>query len=212
MSAMRPKPANQYEIGEYLVAEGLLTRKQLDTVFSVQKSTGGSLATLVVKLGFLDEATLTSFIAKALGVEEIDVKSLVIPEMLVQRLPREVLRRHQVLPIGIRAGSLQLATSDPTDYHAIEEVQFLTDMPVQICLASRSAITEVIEQVLVQAETKHRDLSRFLAGEAGTGGTQPFGDLLPQDLERALVPLLVEKGVIAVEELVQKARELRGPS
>lgn len=206
---MKSKPGNQYEIGEYLVQEGLLTRKQLDAVFSMQKSTGGSLAALVVKLGFVEEETLTSFVAKALGVEAVDVQNLVIPDVLVRKIAREVLTRHEVIPVGMRGGALLLATSDPTDYSAIEEVQFLTDMPVEICLASRSGIREAIEDFYGQEDARRQKLRTFMRGGDEQESEHLYGDVLPVDLQRALIPLLVEKGIISIDEIVAKARELK---
>ena len=206
---MKLKPGNQYEIGQYLVSEGLLTHKQLDTVFSMQKATGGSLAALVVKLGFAEEERLTNFIARALGVEAVDIHSLVIADVLVRKIPREVLKRHQVLPVGIRGGALQLATSDPTDYAAIEEVQFLTDMPVEICLAARSGIQEGLEEFFRSEDARNEKLRAFLAG-GETKSDDAYGGLSPEDVHRALVPLLVEKGIISIGELLAKAQEMRG--
>jgi type IV pilus assembly protein PilB len=206
------KAINQYQIGEYLVSEGLLSRRQLDTVFSMQKSTGGSLAAIVVKMGFVEEEQLTNRIAKLLGVEYVDIPSLVIPDTLVRKIPREVLNRHQVMPVGIRGGALKLATSDPTDYAAVEEVQFLTDMPVEICLGSRTAIQDALGEFFAEEDKRLAELRTFLKSEDQTdsGVEQPdsYKGISPVDMRRALIPLLIEKGLISQEELLAKAREL----
>ena len=206
---MKGKPANQYEIGEFLVKEGLLTRKQLDEVFSMQKSTGGSLAALAVKLGFVDEETVTGVIAKALGVEAVDIASLVIPEVLVRKIPREVIKRHEVLPVGMRGGALLMATSDPTDYSAIEEIQFLTDLPVEICLASRTGIRAALDDFYRSEDARQEDLRSFITSGDIPRSQDLYGGISPEDLQMALIPLLVEKGILSLDELVARAREIK---
>jgi type IV pilus assembly protein PilB len=204
------KAINQYQIGEYLVSEGLLSRQQLDTVFSMQKSTGGSLAAIVVKMGFLAEDVLTNRIAQLLGVEYVDLSTLVIPDLLVRRIPREVLNRHQVIPVGMNGAALQLATGDPTDYAAMEEIEFLTDSPVEICLASRTAIQETLEDFFREEDRRAEELRSFLKseGKPESQSAAEYKGISPGDLRKALVPLLIDKGIISQQELIEKAREL----
>lgn len=203
---------NQNELGQLLVAEGLVTPEQLESALQLQRSTGGSLGAILVKLGFITENRLTSAIADRQGLETINLDELVIPEELVRSIPRAVLEKYQVMPVLLEGNVLQVATSDPTDYGAIEEVQFLTDHTVEVVLASRSQIQKTLASFYREEEERARSLGEFLQSEDAPQGpmTPPagFAGLSPEDVQRAVIPLLVEKGIITMEELARKAREL----
>ena len=52
------------QLGQMLVESNLLTHEQLKMAMDFQKSVGGKLGAIIVKLGFIEDLTLTNFIAR----------------------------------------------------------------------------------------------------------------------------------------------------
>jgi len=164
----------------------------------MQKMLGGKLGSIIVKLGFISDDDLTKFLAKQEHLPIADLSSLVIPEDLMKRLPREVIEKHQVIPIHFANGILSLAMSDPTDFEAIEEVQFIGNCRVEVVMASRAQLTRTINDVFY-------DMKPAKAPESAPKSKAHDVD---EAMAEALIPLLIDKGVITFEELRKKADEL----
>ena len=75
---------------------------------------------------------------------------------------------------------------------------------VNVALASQQSIIRALNEFHVAEERDREELSRELG--RGDQPSTPF-EITP-GLERALIPLLVEKGIISESELRDKAREL----
>ena len=173
-----------------------------------QKSVGGKLGAIIVKLGFVEDQTLTNFIARQQGIAVVNLEELVIPENLVKRVPRKLIEKHHIVPIRYHDGVLTIATSDPFDYEATEELQLAVDYRVEIQLAPRSQILKTIHEIFNRDESvpsvKEKSKEQLLKDLSG-GASDRFSPAL---LQEALLSLLLQKGVISEEELHRKAREL----
>ncbi len=199
-------------LGKMLVESNLLTEEQLKMAMDFQKSVGGKLGAIIVKLGFIEDQTLTNFVARQQGIPVVNLDELVIPENLVKRVPRKMIEKHHVVPIRFHDGVLTIAMSDPFDYEAIEELQLAVDYRIEMQLAGRSQILKAIHEIFnreeavpsVKEKSKDQLLKDLEGGRAGVGESR----FTPAQLLEALVPLLMQKGIITEEELLRKAREL----
>lgn len=198
---------DRLSLGKMLVESKLLSKEQLKMAVDFQTSVGGKLGAIIVKLGFIDDQALTGFIARAQGYPVVNLDELVLPENLVKRVPKKMIEKHHVIPIRFHDGILTIATSDPFDYEAVEELQLAVDSRIEMQLASRTQILRSIRNLFdpdtsspVEEKTKEQLLKELEAGETSkVSRTQ---------MQAALLPLLIQKGVVSEAELAKKAREL----
>ncbi len=210
--------ATKSRLGEMLVKDKLITDAQLAKAQEFQKAVGGTLSQILVKLGFVTDEKLTEFIAKKQNLHIADLDNMFLPENLIKRVPRKLVEEEQVVPIAFKDGVLTIASSDPTDLEAIEKIAFATGFKVEMQLASRAAITRALSRAFYQAEDKPKPVGAKSKEELLKDLTQSFSVSKPAkvsadevsspDLSRALIPLLIEKGIITEEDLRRKAREL----
>jgi len=197
------------QLGQMLEESGLLNQEQLKMAMDFQKSVGGKLGAIIVKLGFIEDQTLTNFIARQQGIPVVNLDELVIPENLFKKIPRKLIDKHHVVPIRHHDGVLTVATSDPYDYEATEEIQLAVDQRVDLVLAARTQITRTITEMAnrpaAPAPVKEKSKDQLLK-ELESGGDK----MSKEALHNALIPLLIAKGVITQDELVRKAKELEG--
>jgi FlaA1/EpsC-like NDP-sugar epimerase len=72
------------KIGQHLVSAGLVTEVQIQEALALQRKEGGRLGSKLIKLGYITEEALNSFLVKMLGVSHMQPISL---EDLLQREP-----------------------------------------------------------------------------------------------------------------------------
>lgn len=140
-------------LGEELVEAKLLTPAQLQTVLDYQKSLSGRLTDIVLKLGFVDEESLNAFIADRERMHTVKLDGRIIDVDLMGKIPRWVIERHCVIPFRQTEDTILLAMSEPSDYQAVEEIQFLTNCRIETGLAPRSQMREMINRFY--AENPH---------------------------------------------------------
>ncbi|HZE98698.1 MAG TPA: hypothetical protein VE981_16845 [Planctomycetota bacterium] len=194
-------------LGQMLQESGLVTPEQLKMAMDFQKSVGGKLGAIIVKLGFIEDQTLTNFIARQQGIPVVNLEELVVPENLFKRVPKKLIDKHHVVPIRFHDGVLTIATSDPYDYEAMEEIQMAVDQRVELVLAARTQITRTITEMADRPATTVKEKSKDqLLKDLDSGADK----MSKESLHAALIPLLISKGVITQDELVRKAKEIEG--
>ena len=136
-------------IGELLVKENLLTAEQLrEAANRGAAAKGGRLGAQITQLGFLEESELTDFVAKQYGVPSINLDEFEIDPAVIQLVPEEVAQKHNVVPVNRAGSTLILATSDPSNIFALDDIKFLTGYNIQPVVAAEEAIKRGHREVL----------------------------------------------------------------
>jgi type IV pilus assembly protein PilB len=146
--AVPEQSGRRRRIGEVLVEQGLLTQEQLKTALAEQRRTATGqtrqrLGALVTDLGLATEKEVATALAEALALPLVDLgRTLAQPEA-VRLLPRPVAERAGVLVLSHDNGKITVATADPTNVVALDDVKLYT------------GATELV--VLVAPESQVRD-------------------------------------------------------
>jgi type IV pilus assembly protein PilB len=138
-------------IGELLVKQNLLTASQLQEARDASRAKGLRLGAQITELGFLDEADLSDFVAKQYGVPSINIDEFEIEQAVIQLIPEEVATKHTVIPVNRAGSTLILATADPSNIYALDDIKFLTGYSIQAVVASEEAIHRAIDKYYDQA-------------------------------------------------------------
>ena len=103
------------------------------------------------------EEDVTKALAIQNDMEFIDLDKSMIQVTSMNLIPREMIQRHQVLPIEKRDGKLRIVIGDPTDIETLDALRFRLNMPLETCLAVKSKIKAHIDR-LYEEERKSLDL------------------------------------------------------
>ncbi len=133
-------------LGELLVRERLITPLQLQQAVEEQRSGGGRLGYQLTKMGFIEENELTAFLSKQYGVPSIDLNEFDIEPDIIKLIPKEVVLKHQVVPVNRTGSTLIVAMADPSNIFAIDDIKFLTGYNVEVVVASEQAIEGAVEK------------------------------------------------------------------
>jgi general secretion pathway protein E len=122
-----------------------------------------------------------AILAQRLGLpfwEKVD-EELLDPALLA-RLPLAFARSHGVLPVALQDGALLMATADPTDLHALDEVRALFGLPLALVVVPRLALQEVQNRLYSQLSTTAQEVVQELEAEDLSAVATSFNE--PKDL------------------------------
>jgi type IV pilus assembly protein PilB len=133
-------------LGELLVKEQMITPLQLKKALASQRGSGSRLGFELTKLGYVEENELTSFLSKQYGVPSVNLADFELDPEVLKLIPKEVVTRHQVMPINRSGNTIIVAMMDPSNIYAIDDIKFITKFNVEVVVASEQAIAEAIEK------------------------------------------------------------------
>ena len=133
-------------LGDLLVSKGLLTPKQLESALQEQKISGHKIGTSLVKLGYISEKNLVSFLSRHYGVPAIDLSEVQVDSEAIKMIPPDVVFKYQVIPIKRVGSTLRVAMSDPSNILAIDDIKFLTSCHVEVFISTESTIKSAIDK------------------------------------------------------------------
>ncbi len=180
-------------IGELLVKQNLLTAEQLKKARDGAKTSGGRLGAEITKLGFLQENELNEFVAKQYGVPDVNLDEFDVDPSVIQLIPEEVAIKHTVLPMNRAGSTLILATADPSNIFAIDDIKFLTGYNVEVVVAPHDQIKRAIDRYYDKASNLDDIMGDFDDSdlEVVTGGDDVDISELAKESEDAPVVKLV---------------------
>ncbi len=135
-------PAPIKSMGEMLLREKVVSIEQLKNAAAEAAKTGKHLGGALNALGYVDAAHLVDFLSRQYQVPSIDLSAVDISEEVVRLVPRDVCEKHQLLPIALHGTSLVVAIVDPGNYHAIDDLKFLTGLNIEIVVAAEADISK----------------------------------------------------------------------
>jgi type IV pilus assembly protein PilB len=138
-------------LGELLVRNNLIDDQQLSKALAEQKSTGGRLGASLIKLGFIKENELASFLSRQYGVPSINLSEFEIDPTVIKLIPNDVAQKYQIVPINRAGATLIIAMSDPSNIFAIDDIKFMTGYNVEVVVAPEQAIKEAIDKYYDQS-------------------------------------------------------------
>jgi len=132
------------DVGELLAARGVITPQQLQKAREVAKTTRGDIGRVLVDLNFATETDVMKAKAEAAGIRFVDLATFQIDPSAINVVPAHLAKRHNVVPIVKDAQTLTVATANPQDVFAMDDLRLASGLKVQPVLASPDAIEEAL--------------------------------------------------------------------
>lgn len=105
---------------------------------------GISINVALIRLGLVSERELTEFLARQYGVPPIDLSARTISDELALLVPPEVCSRLLVLPVERHGSVLVVAFADPSNDHALAELEERTYLDIEIVVSCETAVRSAI--------------------------------------------------------------------
>jgi len=133
-------------LGELLIKRNYITPEQLKKASDEQKMKGGRLESNLVKLGYIKEDELLSFLSAQYRVPSVKISKMEINPNVIKLIPSSVSKKYFIIPINRVGPKLTLAMADPSNIVVIDEIKFMTGFNVEPVVASETEIIDAVKK------------------------------------------------------------------
>ncbi len=150
--------------GELLKSLDIVSGEDVSRALAVQEKNGKNLDSIIVDSGVASEDEILRTLSSHLGVESVDITNLTIPPEILSSVPVRFIHRYNILPIGKEGNTIRVATADPLNFHALDDLRLLLKCDIEPVLAPSADIRECVKRYYgIGADT----VDSLLAGETG---------------------------------------------
>jgi type IV pilus assembly protein PilB len=175
-------------IGDLLVEMGFIGRDQLETAAVESKKTRALLGDVLLRLDWVTQEQLNMALAVQSGAQRLDTAQaeLEIDEELIREIPESFINSHGVFPFARDNGTIKVATANPFDVLARDQLARMTGCRIAAYVAPKEWVSNAIELYYKTALTIDTDIED-IAHAAGEGSFE-------ENQIVNLANLLIEKG------------------
>ena len=177
-------------IGDILLELGYLSQDQLEKALQESKRTGVMLGEVLTRLGWISEEQLNTALGIQSGAQLIDTNRISVDTSLLNIVPHEFARGHELLPFGLQGNALQVALSNPFDVVARDKLKALTGRKIIPYIAPRDWILGSIEYYYKTAAHIDEEIEEIIRKDI-KGDT----DVTDEGNITRLVDLIIAKGL-----------------
>ena len=188
-------------VGDVLVKKGTITTEQLEAARTDKQSSGEPIEKVLIRLGFVEEEAVLAVIGKQLSLPVVNLSEVNIDAALLKMVPAKLVHRYGFIPISQKNGTITVATSNPHDLYAFDELRMLTRRRIEMALAPEAEINRLIKQFYgVGGST----IQEMVADEGGveilSDSIDESGDVIEMAQEATVVKLVNEILIEAIRE------------
>src|SRR5436305_12735813 len=114
-------------LAQRLAQQGRLNEADLPRIAEAQAAAPDTpLHELLITKGFAKEDDVLAALAEEFGLEVVDLTQTQVAEEATRAMPLKLVHRRNLMPIARHNGTLVVATGNPYDVYALDELQSIT--------------------------------------------------------------------------------------
>ncbi len=193
-------------LGKLLVERKKITSEQLEQANELRKPTE-RIEQCLARLGFVSERDYLEIYCEQLSIPIVDLSTIEIDTELLKQAPSKVVHRDRVIPIDRHNGSIRVATNNPFNLYAFDELRMLMGSKIETVLATGEEISRIIKDNYgIGGETVEAMMADSHGGVEVVSDVDPDNaDLIEQAQEATVVKLVNE---ILLEAIRDRASDI----
>jgi len=142
-----PNKERHARLGELLIHDGAITQEQLEETLADQQQSRRRIGRILIDMGVISEEKLTQVLARQFGLEALSANAFeVISPQVAKLIPDSLAKHYCVIPVGREDGALNVATADPLNIVARDDLVHATGLQINFKLAPLSVIQMAIDR------------------------------------------------------------------
>jgi len=182
-------------LAKCLVQQGLLTEDAAAVAAQEAQKQKQPLVTYLVVNKQVDSRTIAKLASSEFGVPLLDLDAVDLTSIPVKLVSEKLIRQHHALPLFKRGNRLFIATADPTNFQALDEIKFHTRLNTENILVEEDKLVRCIDAALEAVDTTmgnllDEDLDNI---DISGGDEKPAEDASSSDIDEAPIVRFVNK-------------------
>jgi len=142
-----------------LAQQGLMTEQEAETLQTQAQTAGVSFVEQVLAAKRMAPNQLAVFASRAFGVPLLDLAAFDVDQINKEYVDTKIATSRRVLPLHRRGNRLFVATSDPANLQALEEVRFKTNLIVDSVVVEDDKLGQAIQKLIEASGTSLQELA-----------------------------------------------------
>lgn len=159
-------------LGEMLIAEGIITRGQLERTLAEQKLHGGRLGVILRNLGYVSEEAIIKVLGKQMGIPHMSLDNVIVEPDIAKMIPETVARRYQAIPLYKKGNVITVAMVDPLNVFAIDDIRRITGSDIQTVVSTERDILKAIDRFYSVSSSMQDAIKDFASQAAAEEGIE----------------------------------------
>ncbi|MCS0416836.1 type IV-A pilus assembly ATPase PilB [Vibrio diabolicus] len=126
---------------------GILTFSQEESLIEQVKASGISMPEALLSSGFFTSSELVEHLSSLFGLNQPELSQYEYASLCQQLGLRELITRHNALPLHRTTSTLLLAVADPTNQQAEDDFRFATGLQIELVLADFRQLSAAIRRL-----------------------------------------------------------------
>ncbi len=193
--AANPQQAPLSGLARALVQAGRLKEAEAEALLTQAAASGGSFIEQAVNAKKMTALQIATFASETFGYPLFDLASFDDAHIPAGAIDRKLIGSHKVIPLYKRGNRLAIATADPTNLRALDEIRFQTGMAVDPVIVEEAKLLPIVTKLSETAEESLKnlaseDLNLEFTDEESQAATD---DTVAADIDDAPVVRFIQK-------------------
>lgn len=162
-------------IGQVMKELRLVHEGQIQEALATQRESGGMIGQILIELGHITEPDLNRALAMQMGIEEVSLDGVEIPEELIKAMDGPTANIFRVLPFAVDGNEVSVALADPSSTTCLDDLRFMLGRDVVPYLAPGEQIDALLKKHFREREESMDSLLDELE-ETVSSGKQNIDD------------------------------------
>ncbi|MCK9605309.1 MAG: type IV-A pilus assembly ATPase PilB [Methylomonas sp.] len=152
---MATAPSNIHFSGlaKCLIQQGVLTEEAATAAVDEAQKNKLPFVSYLVKNKQVDSYTVANLASAEFGVPLLDLDAVDLSAVPIKLVSEKLIRQHHALPLFKRGNRLFIATADPTNFQALDEIKFHTRLNTENILVEEEKLIKAIDTALEAVDT-----------------------------------------------------------
>ncbi len=150
--AANPQQAPLSGLARALVQAGRLKEAEAEAMLAQSATSGTSLIEQIANARKMTALEIASFAAETFGYPLFDLSAFDDAHIPAAAIDRKLIGSHRVIPLHKRGNRLTIATADPTNLRALDEIRFQTSLIVDPVVVEEPKLLPLVAKLSESAE------------------------------------------------------------
>ena len=177
------------KLEDLLVAEGLLSKEDLNKVQNTPRPNGVKVREYLLREGLVADSDVVKVLGSLLNIQRYDPDQYPLNPELASILPASMAGKHRMVPLQKRGNLLIVAMPDPTEVVDLDAVQKQVKMEVEPVICTDTEFYELMNSLYGRASGIGSFLDDFEEVDYGAPQAEEETDLSEESQVRALIDM-----------------------